>query len=210
MKFPGPGACLATVYLRFQATNDSSETRATGASTALLGNSGDLPPHQHILGAPLAFLPNILCNKYKGPNYPARHPWTTLDTDNVDQPPSPLDLEALDIKIISLAPFAHIIQDGTSAFQLYISLALPERTSRCRCHYSRTKEYNASDYAIVSILLQMDSGSDKLWPVTFYTRSMIPVGLNYNIYDKELLALTWRLDVYSKKSFKAECHAFNH
>ncbi|KAG6863200.1 hypothetical protein C0993_012502, partial [Termitomyces sp. T159_Od127] len=32
----------------------------------------------------------------------------------------------LNIKIIGLAPFARIIQDGTPAFQLHISLALPE------------------------------------------------------------------------------------
>ncbi|KAG6876688.1 hypothetical protein C0993_001199 [Termitomyces sp. T159_Od127] len=78
------------------------------------------------LGAPLAFPPNIPCNKYKGPNYPTHCLWMTLDPDDVDQPPKPLNLDALDIKIIGLAPFARIIQDGTPAFQLHISPALLE------------------------------------------------------------------------------------
>ncbi|KAG6884110.1 hypothetical protein C0993_001364 [Termitomyces sp. T159_Od127] len=50
----------------------------------------------------------------------------TPDTNNADQPPNSLDLDALNIKIISPAPFTRIIQDGTPAFQLHISLALPE------------------------------------------------------------------------------------
>ncbi|KAG5720944.1 hypothetical protein E4T56_gene885 [Termitomyces sp. T112] len=48
---------------------------------------------------------------------------------------------------------------------------------------------NASDYAIARILSQLDSGGKDLCPITFYTCSMIPAELNYNIYDKELLAI---------------------
>ncbi|KAG5722767.1 hypothetical protein E4T56_gene7962 [Termitomyces sp. T112] len=40
--------------------------------------------------------------------------------------PTPIDPEALDIKIIGTIPFAHILQDGTSAFQLQIMPALSE------------------------------------------------------------------------------------
>ncbi|KAG6898777.1 hypothetical protein C0993_004306, partial [Termitomyces sp. T159_Od127] len=47
----------------------------------------------------------------------------------------------------------------------------------------------ASDYTIASILLQMDLSSDELWPIAFYTRSMIFMQLNYDIYNKELLAI---------------------
>ncbi|KAG6875737.1 hypothetical protein C0993_007676 [Termitomyces sp. T159_Od127] len=43
MKFPRPGACLATVHVCLQPTNDPSEAGATSALTALLNNSGDTP-----------------------------------------------------------------------------------------------------------------------------------------------------------------------
>ncbi|KAG6877073.1 hypothetical protein C0993_010506 [Termitomyces sp. T159_Od127] len=74
MKFSEPSACLATVHLCLQSTNDSSEARATGALTAPPDNAGNPPPPQHVLGAPPAFPPNIPYNKYKDPNYSARHP----------------------------------------------------------------------------------------------------------------------------------------
>ncbi|KAG5723599.1 hypothetical protein E4T56_gene18161 [Termitomyces sp. T112] len=48
---------------------------------------------------------------------------------------------------------------------------------------------DTSDYAIAGILSQLNSGGKDLRPVTFYTRSMIPAELNYDIYDKELLAI---------------------
>ncbi|KAG6899800.1 hypothetical protein C0993_006799 [Termitomyces sp. T159_Od127] len=126
MKFPGSSACLAAVSLCLQLTNNSSEAGATGAPTAPLDNSGKFPFPQHTLGAPPAFFPNIPHNKYKGPNYPIHRPWMTLDPDDVDQPPKLLNADALNIKIISLASFARIIQNSVSAFQLHISSALPE------------------------------------------------------------------------------------
>ncbi|KAG6867100.1 hypothetical protein C0993_006845 [Termitomyces sp. T159_Od127] len=64
----------------------------------------------------LQFLVHLLVTqlpKYKGPNYPTPCSWTTSDSDDMDQLSKPIDPNALDIKIISLAPFAHIIQDGT-------------------------------------------------------------------------------------------------
>ncbi|KAG5726541.1 hypothetical protein E4T56_gene4663 [Termitomyces sp. T112] len=50
-------------------------------------------------------------------------------------------------------------------------------------------ECDTSDYAIARILSQSDLGGKDLCPVTFYTRSMIPTELNYDIYNKELLAI---------------------
>ncbi|KAG5716608.1 hypothetical protein E4T56_gene16277 [Termitomyces sp. T112] len=50
-------------------------------------------------------------------------------------------------------------------------------------------ECDASDYAIAGILSQSNSEGKDLCPVAFYTRSMIPAELNYDIYDKELLAI---------------------
>ncbi|KAG6899665.1 hypothetical protein C0993_008206 [Termitomyces sp. T159_Od127] len=44
----------------------------------------------------------------------------------MDQNTSSLDLNALDIKIISCTPFTCILQDGTPAFQLQITLVLSE------------------------------------------------------------------------------------
>ncbi|KAG6882792.1 hypothetical protein C0993_009147 [Termitomyces sp. T159_Od127] len=126
MKFSGPGACLIAIHLCLQPTNDSSEAEATSAPTAPLNDTGNSPLPQHILGSPSAFLLNISCNKYKGPNYSAQRSQTTPNINNADQPFNLLNPEALDIKIIGLALFTCIIQDDTSAFQLHISLVLPE------------------------------------------------------------------------------------
>ncbi|KAG6876707.1 hypothetical protein C0993_000930 [Termitomyces sp. T159_Od127] len=74
MKFPGSSACLAAVSLHLQLTNNSSKARATSAPTAPPDNSDEPSFTQHTLSTPLVFSPNIPCNKYKGPNYPAPHP----------------------------------------------------------------------------------------------------------------------------------------
>jgi hypothetical protein len=49
-------------------------------------------------------------------------------------------------------------------------------------------ESDASNYAIAGILSQYDK-EGVLRPVAFYGRTMIATELNYNIYDKELLAI---------------------
>ena len=47
---------------------------------------------------------------------------------------------------------------------------------------------DASDYALGAILEQPDALNH--WhPVTFYSKSMIDAELNYDIHDKELLAI---------------------
>lgn len=50
-------------------------------------------------------------------------------------------------------------------------------------------ESDASDYVIASILSQLNPDTGLIHPVAFYSRSMIPAELNYEIYDKELLAI---------------------
>jgi transposase InsO family protein len=50
-------------------------------------------------------------------------------------------------------------------------------------------ETDASDYAIAAILSQEDPSDNCIHPVAFYSRSMTPAELNYEIYDKELLAI---------------------
>ncbi|KAG6899129.1 hypothetical protein C0993_000452 [Termitomyces sp. T159_Od127] len=104
MKFSSTGACLTAVHLRLQPTDDPSKARATSTLTALLDNFGNPLSSQLALGTLLAFSHNILCNKYKGPNYPTQHPWTTLNTDDADQSAKPLDPEALDIKSSAQPP----------------------------------------------------------------------------------------------------------
>ena len=49
-------------------------------------------------------------------------------------------------------------------------------------------ECDASDYAIAGIISQYDREGE-LRPIAFYGRTMIPAELNYDIYDKELLAI---------------------
>ena len=49
-------------------------------------------------------------------------------------------------------------------------------------------ETDASDYAIEACLNQPDK-EERLHPVAYYSRKMTPPELNYNIHDKELLAI---------------------
>jgi hypothetical protein len=49
-------------------------------------------------------------------------------------------------------------------------------------------ETNASDYVYAGVLSQLDDNG-VLHPIAFYSRKMTPVECNYEIYDKELLAI---------------------
>ena len=51
-----------------------------------------------------------------------------------------------------------------------------------------TLETDASDYAIGACLSQPDQ-NNKLHPVAYYSRTMSPAEMNYDIHDKELLAI---------------------
>jgi hypothetical protein len=50
-------------------------------------------------------------------------------------------------------------------------------------------ETDSSDYALGSILSQIDQSTGILHPIAFYSRSMIPAEMNYDIYNKELLSI---------------------
>lgn len=50
-------------------------------------------------------------------------------------------------------------------------------------------ECDASDFAIAAIISQYDPESGEIHPVAFHARTMIDAELNYDIYDKELLAV---------------------
>ena len=65
-------------------------------------------------------------------------------------------------------------------------LALPRREGKFRV------EVDASGHAIRRVLLQEQEGKWK--PVAFLSRTMSPTERNYEIYDKELLAIVEVLD----------------
>ena len=50
-------------------------------------------------------------------------------------------------------------------------------------------ECDASDYAIAAIVSQIDPITQEIRPVAFHARTMISAELNYDVYDKELLAI---------------------
>ena len=50
-------------------------------------------------------------------------------------------------------------------------------------------ETDASDYAIADILSQISPKDGNIHLIAIYSRGMQPTKLNYNIYDKELLAI---------------------
>ena len=50
-------------------------------------------------------------------------------------------------------------------------------------------ETDASDYTIAAIILQISLDNGDLHPITFYSCGMKPLELNYEIYDKELIAI---------------------
>ena len=72
-------------------------------------------------------------------------------------------------------------------------------------HYDRSKkavlETDSSDYVNGGVLSQEDDQGD-LHPVAFYSKNMLPTECNYEIYDKELLAIIrcfehWRPELES-------------
>lgn len=50
-------------------------------------------------------------------------------------------------------------------------------------------ETDASDYAISAILSQIKPEDNDIHPIAFHSRTMTPAEINYDIYDKELLAI---------------------
>ena len=50
-------------------------------------------------------------------------------------------------------------------------------------------ETDRLEYAIMAILSQIDWTTNLLHPIAFYSQSMSPVELNYDIYNKELLTI---------------------
>jgi len=55
-------------------------------------------------------------------------------------------------------------------------------------------EANSSDFASGAILSQQLPGEEKWHPVAFYSKSLSPVEQNYEIHDKEMLAIIHALE----------------
>jgi hypothetical protein len=52
-----------------------------------------------------------------------------------------------------------------------------------------TLECNCSDFAIGAVLSQVCMADGELHPVAFLSRSLVTAELNYDIFDKKLLAI---------------------
>ncbi|KAG5732059.1 hypothetical protein E4T56_gene18829 [Termitomyces sp. T112] len=114
MQFPGPEASLAAaIHLCLQSIPDSDISHSSASTSGATQNpstSDDNPDEEGD-----ATLPWSPTNSATTPDSSA----TTLTSNSVDP-------RSLDIKIISAIPFACLLQDGTPAFQLQITPALPE------------------------------------------------------------------------------------
>jgi len=75
--------------------------------------------------------------------------------------------------------FARLKQSVTSA----LVLISPDPTKPFRI------EADSSDFAMGAILSQMSSEDEKWHPVAFFSKSLTPVERNYEIHDKEMLAI---------------------
>jgi len=56
-------------------------------------------------------------------------------------------------------------------------------------------EADASDFALGAVVLQKRADG-KMHPVAFHSRKFNPVEMNYEIYDKEMLAIVESLEYY--------------
>ena len=57
-------------------------------------------------------------------------------------------------------------------------------------------EADASDYAVGAVISQRDPETGMLHPITFHSRKFNAAELNYEIYDKEMLAIVETMDYY--------------
>jgi RNase H-like domain found in reverse transcriptase len=57
-------------------------------------------------------------------------------------------------------------------------------------------EADSSDFAMGAVLSQQSPESRKWHPVAFLSKSLSPVEQNYKIYDKEMLAIIWEMEVW--------------
>ncbi|KAG5724272.1 hypothetical protein E4T56_gene15915 [Termitomyces sp. T112] len=109
----------------------SGATQSPSTFNGDLESEENIPPPQSPLIKSQWLPPNIPQNQYKGLQYPDQqcstllnNSATTPDSTTTTLLPTPTNSRNLNIKIISTVPFACILQDSTSAFQLQIMPAL--------------------------------------------------------------------------------------
>jgi RNase H-like domain found in reverse transcriptase len=66
-------------------------------------------------------------------------------------------------------------------------------------------EADSSDVARGAVLSQKSPEDDKWHPITFYSKSLTPVERNYEIHNKEMLAIIWALEEW-RHFFKGSKH----
>ena len=106
-----------------------------------------------------------------------------------------------------LAPITALLKKNTSfnwnraADKAFRALKKAFTSAPILRHFDYSKpaimETDASDYAIGAILSQLDENTGLLHPCAFFSRKFTAAELNYEIYDKEMLAVvdgfsTWR------------------
>src|SRR5882724_803411 len=74
-------------------------------------------------------------------------------------------------------------------FLLFIQIGKPVLDTHFNPDNPIVVETDASDYVIAAIISQISPNNGYIHPITFYSHSMQPAELNYEIYDKELLAI---------------------
>ena len=62
-------------------------------------------------------------------------------------------------------------------------------------------ETDASDYALGAILSTISDSDNEVHPIAFHSRTFMSMGLNYDVHDKELLAICMGTGIPVDKSF---------
>ncbi|KAG6876010.1 hypothetical protein C0992_001413 [Termitomyces sp. T32_za158] len=119
MKFNTPRAKLAAaIHLQCPSEHNDPVTPSLSTDSTTTPATLGLRPMMP-LKIPIQCPPNIPRNKYKGPYYFTQNSWTPPDLSEDEEPPPFTSSNAFDIKIISAATFAHILQRGTDDAQFF-------------------------------------------------------------------------------------------
>ncbi|KAG5726572.1 hypothetical protein E4T56_gene4666 [Termitomyces sp. T112] len=199
MQFPSPKASLvAAIPLHLQSILDSdvfdSGTSTFGATQHFLTSNAEHPEH-------------ICCileqlweyHLHAKPKKCSFH-MTEVEYLGVIVTPNSMHMDPTKVNaILNWPPLQNVkekdaLWDWDSKCQSVFLLLKKAFTSALVLHHFDSSlliilKCDTSDYAIARILSQSDSGGKDLHPVAFYTCSIISMELNYDIYNKELLAI---------------------
>ncbi|KAG5719025.1 hypothetical protein E4T56_gene20411 [Termitomyces sp. T112] len=232
MQFPGPKASLVvTIHLCFQSISDLDVPRPDTITSRMTQDSPtpDANPDGERSTTPSPspsdklqrLPPNIPQNLYKGPHYlnqqcpkPLTDPDITPDPTVIPMVPNPVHPGDLNIKIIGAIPFTRLLQEGTPAFQLQVTPALPEEYLRTgtTTPESKTEEQILSEVVPPEYHEFTDvfsKGSAKELPphrsydhkIDLEEGTSPPFGKIYNMSEIELWALKEYLDDMLGKGF---------